>query len=380
MKKIWLSSPHMGDKEQEFVKEAFEGNWIAPIGPNLNEFERELSNYTGAKYSVGLTSGTAAIHLALKILGIGKGDLVLVQSFTFCGSANPVIYSGATPVFIDSESLTWNMCPKALRESLEDHDKKGLIDKVKAIIPVHLYGMPARMDQISLIASNYGIPIVEDAAESIGSTIRNQQTGTFGEMGVYSFNGNKIITTSGGGALVSHSKEHIDLARKLSTQAREDAPHYQHEMVGYNYRLSNVSAGIGRGQMMVLDERITQRRANFDRYMRLFENLGLHEKIQVQEERVIRFSNRWLTAVYFNPAYFAEDTSERLRLHLDAANIEARPLWKPMHMQPIFKAYEFYGETVCEDLFNYGLCLPSGSNLSENDWQRIENQITIFFN
>ena len=370
----------MGDKEQEFVKEAFEGNWIAPIGPNLNEFERELSNYTGAKYSVGLTSGTAAIHLALKILGIGKGDLVLVQSFTFCGSANPVIYSGATPVFIDSESLTWNMCPKALQESLEDHDKKGLIDKVKAIIPVHLYGMPARMDQISLIASNYGIPIVEDAAESIGSTICNQQTGTFGEMGVYSFNGNKIITTSGGGALVSHSKEHIDLARKLSTQAREDAPHYQHEMVGYNYRLSNVSAGIGRGQMMVLDERITQRRANFDRYMRLFENLGLHEKIQVQEERVIRFSNRWLTAVYFNPAYFAGDTSERLRLHLDAANIEARPLWKPMHMQPIFKAYEFYGETVCEDLFNYGLCLPSGSNLSENDWQRIENQITIFFN
>ena len=369
----------MGGKEQEFVKEAFDGNWIAPIGPNLNEFERELSNYTGAKYSVGLTSGTAAIHLALKILGIGKGDLVLVQSFTFCGSANPVIYSGATPFFIDSERLTWNMCPEVLRESLEDLDKKGLIDKVKAIIPVHLYGMPAKMDQISFIASNYGIPIVEDAAESIGSTIRNQQTGTFGEMGVYSFNGNKIITTSGGGALVSHSKEHIDLARKLSTQAREDAPHYQHEMVGYNYRLSNVSAGIGRGQMMVLDERIAQRRANFDRYMGLFERLGLREKIQIQEEREIRYSNRWLTAVYFDPAYFPGDTSERLRLHLDAVNIEARPLWKPMHMQPVFKAYEFYGGTVCEDLFNYGLCLPSGSNLTEEQWQCIENGISEFF-
>jgi dTDP-4-amino-4,6-dideoxygalactose transaminase len=379
MKKIWLSSPHMGVKEQEFVKEAFEGNWIAPIGPNLNEFERELSNFTGAKYSVGLTSGTAAIHLALKILGIGKGDLVLVQSFTFCGSVNPVIYSGATPVFIDSESLTWNMCPKALRESLEDIDKKDLVDKVKAIIPVHLYGMPAKMDEISFIASNYGIPIVEDAAESIGSTIRNQQTGTFGEMGVYSFNGNKIITTSGGGALVSHSKEHIDLARKLSTQAREDAPHYQHEMVGYNYRLSNVCAGIGRGQMLVLDERIAQRRANFDRYMRLFERLGLREKIKVQEEREIRYSNRWLTAVYFDPAYFPGDTSERLRLHLDAVNIESRPLWKPMHMQPVFDDCMFYGGTVCEDLFNYGLCLPSGSNLTEEEWQRIENGISEFF-
>ena len=369
----------MGGKEQEYVQQAFDGNWIAPIGPNLNEFERELSNYTGAKYSVGLTSGTAAIHLALKILGIGKGDLVLVQSFTFCASANPVIYSGATPVFIDSESLTWNMCPKALRETLEDLDKKGLIDKVKAIIPVHLYGMPAKMDQISFIASNYGIPIVEDAAESIGSTIRNQQTGTFGEMGAYSFNGNKIITTSGGGALVSHSKEHIDLARKLSTQAREDAPHYQHEMVGYNYRLSNISAGIGRGQMMVLEERIKQRRANFNLYMRLFENLGLREKIQIQEEREIRFSNRWLTAVYFDPVYFAGDTSEKLRIHLDALNIESRPLWKPMHLQPVFKDCSYYGGSVCEDLFHHGLCFPSGSNLTEEDWQRIENGISDFF-
>jgi len=369
----------MGGREQEFVKEAFKGNWIAPIGPNLNGFEKDLCIYTGSNHSVGLTSGTAAIHLALKILGIGQGDVVLVQSFTFCGSANPIIYSGATPVFIDSESLTWNMCPKALRESLEDYDEKGLIDKVKAIIPVHLYGMPAKMDEISFIASKYGIPIVEDAAESIGSSIRNQQTGTFGEMGVYSFNGNKIITTSGGGALVSHSKQHIDLARKLSTQAREDAPYYQHEMVGFNYRLSNVSAGIGRGQMMVLDERIAQRRSNFARYLKLFDSIGIRDKMKFQEEGAIRFSNRWLTAVYFDPLHFDKDTSEMLRTHLEAMNIESRPLWKPMHMQPVFKDFLFYGGIVCEKLFKYGLCLPSGSNLNENDWQRIEKEITNFF-
>ncbi len=370
----------MGGKEQTFVQEAFEGNWIAPIGPNLNEFEKDICKYTGANHCVGLTSGTAAIHLALKILGVDHGDYVLVQSFTFCGSANPIVYAGATPVYIDSENLTWNMCPKALSQALEDFDRKGLINKVKAIIPVHLYGMPAKMDQISFIANKYGIPIVEDAAESIGSSIRNQQTGTFGDLGVFSFNGNKIITTSGGGGLVSHSKEHIDLARKLSTQAREDAPHYQHEMVGFNYRLSNVSAGIGRGQMMVLNQRIEQRRSNFERYMRLFERLGISEKIKVQEEREIRFSNRWLTAVYFDPVYFFKDTSEKLRIHLDATNIESRPLWKPMHMQPVFKDCLFYGTAVCEDLFNYGLCLPSGSNLNEEDWLRIENEITNFFN
>ncbi|MDB3991464.1 DegT/DnrJ/EryC1/StrS family aminotransferase, partial [Schleiferiaceae bacterium] len=249
----------------------------------------------------------------------------------------------------------------------------------KAIIPVHLYGMPAKMDQISFLASEYGVPIIEDAAESIGSKIRGVNTGTFGVFGAYSFNGNKIITTSGGGALVGNNKEHMDLALKLSTQAREDAPFYQHEMVGFNYRLSNVCAGIGRGQMLVLDERIAQRRANFDRYMRLFERLGLREKIQIQEERVIRFSNRWLTAVYFDPKHFDKNTSKKLRLHLDSANIEARPLWKPMHMQPVFDDCMFYGGTVCEDLFNYGLCLPSGSNLTEEEWQRIENEISDFF-
>ena len=379
MDRIWLSSPHMGGAEQNFVNKAFEENWIAPIGPNINGFENDICDFTSAKHCVGLNSCTAAIHLALKILGVGTGDYVFVQSFTFCASVNPILYSGATPVFIDSEQVTWNMHPKALKEALEDFKEKGKIDQVKAIIPVHLYGMPAKMDQISFLASEYGVPIIEDAAESIGSKIRGVNTGTFGVFGTYSFNGNKIITTSGGGALVGNNKEHMDLALKLSTQAREDAPFYQHEMVGFNYRLSNVCAGIGRGQMLVLEKRIAQRRANFNRYMRLFESLGLREKMKVQEEREIRYSNRWLTAVYFDPAYFPGDTSERLRLHLDAANIEARPLWKPMHMQPVFKAYEFYGGTVCEDLFNYGLCLPSGSNLNENDWQRIENQITIFF-
>ena len=361
----------MGGKEQEFVKEAFDGNWIAPMGPNLNEFEKEICKYTGSHNCVGLTSGTAAIHLALNIIGVSQGDFILIQSFTFCGSVNPVVYTGATPVFIDSENLTWNMCPKALRESLEDFDQKGLIDKVKAIIPVHLYGMPAQMDQILFLSNQYNIPIIEDAAESIGSAIRNKQTGTFGEFGVFSFNGNKIITTSGGGALVSENKGYIDLARKLGTQAREDTPHYEHEMIGFNYRLSNVSAGIGRGQMMVLDERISQRRENFNRYMRLFENLGLREKIKVQEEREIRFSNRWLTAVYFNPKHFDKDTSKNFRIHLEALNIESRPLWKPMHMQPVFKDCVFFGGTVCEDLFNYGLCLPSGSNLNEDEWNKI---------
>ena len=379
MDRIWLSSPHMGGVEQNFVNLAFEENWIAPIGPNLNGFEKDICEYTSAKHCVGLNSCTAAIHLALNILGVGAGDYVFVQSFTFCASVNPIIYAGATPVFIDSEEVTWNMRPKALREALEDFKEKGKIDQVKAIIPVHLYGMPAKMDQISFLASEYGIPIIEDAAESIGSKIRGINTGTFGVMGTYSFNGNKIITTSGGGALVSHSKEHIDLARKLSTQAREDALHYQHEMVGYNYRLSNVSAGIGRGQMLVLDERIAQRRANFDRYMRLFESLGLREKIQVQEEREIRFSNRWLTAVCFDPEYFDKDTSTRLRIHLEALHIESRPLWKPMHMQPVFKDFSYYGGTVCEDLFDYGLCFPSGSNLTEEEWQRIENGISDFF-
>ena len=370
----------MGGKEQEFVNLAFEENWIAPIGPNLNGFEQDIKAYSGADNCVALTSGTAAIHLALHVLGVTQGDYVIVQSFTFCGSANPIAYTGASPVFIDSEKETWNMCPEALKEALEDFKSKGLLHRVKAIMPVHLYGMPANMGSIMSIADEYDIPVVEDAAESIGATINDKHTGTFGLMGVYSFNGNKIITTSGGGALIGKEEVHIELARKLSTQAREDAPHYQHEMIGYNYRLSNVSAGIGRGQMLVLNYRIQQRRSNFERYMRLFEELGLSQHIGIQEEGDDKFANRWLTAIYFDPTHFSSAIPEKLRLHLEKENIESRPLWKPMHMQPIFKDALYYGGTVCEDLFNHGICLPSGSNLTEDDWKRIESSIKAFFN
>lgn len=369
----------MGGKEQQFVNEAFDENWIAPIGPNLNGFELDLKDFSGSDNCVALTSGTAAIHLALNILVVGQGDYVLVQSFTFCGSANPITYTGATPVYIDSERETWNMCPMALKDALKDLKRKGELDRVKAILPVHLYGMPAKMDEIMAVSMEYGVPVVEDAAESLGATVNGKHTGTFGVMGVYSFNGNKIITTSGGGALIGQNEDNINLARKLSTQAREDAPHYQHEMIGYNYRLSNVSAGIGRGQMLVLNDRINQRRANFDRYIKLFTKLGLSSHIKFQEEGSSRFSNRWLTALYLDPSHFEENVCENLRLFLEAKNIESRPLWKPMHMQPIFKNCPYYGGTVAEDLFNYGICLPSGSNLTDRDWERIESGIEEFF-
>jgi dTDP-4-amino-4,6-dideoxygalactose transaminase len=271
------------------------------------------------------------------------------------------------------------MCPKALREALEDLRRKGQVDRVKAILPVHLYGMPAKMDEIMTISIEYGIPVVEDAAESLGATINDKHTGTFGIMGVFSFNGNKIITTSGGGALIGQNEDDVNLARKLSTQAREDAAHYQHEMIGYNYRLSNVSAGIGRGQMLVLNNRIVQRRANFERYIRLFLKLGFSKHIKFQLEGTTRFSNRWLTAIYFDPSHFKENVCEKLRLFLEAKNIESRPLWKPMHMQPVFKNCHYYGGKVAEDLFNYGICLPSGSNLTDQDWERIESGIEEFF-
>lgn len=369
----------MGGHEKKFIDKAFNENWIAPVGPNLDGFEQDIKNYSESDNCVVLTSGTAALHLALATLGVTKDDYVIVQSFTFCGSANPVKYLGAIPVYIDSESETWNMCPKFLRKALVDFKSKGILGRVKAILPVHLYGMPAKMDEIISIAEEFGVSVIEDAAESLGATVNGKQTGTFGVMGVYSFNGNKIITTSGGGALIGNEAKHINLAKKLSTQAREDAPYYEHEMIGYNYRLSNVSAGIGRGQMMVLDEHIQKRRANFERYMSLFKQMGKEEGIQIQIEGGIRFANRWLTAVYLNPKYFGENASNLLRLHLEQKNIEARPLWKPMHMQPIFKNSIYYGGNVCEDLFNHGICLPSGSNLTEQDWERIESSIISHF-
>ena len=377
MEKIWLSSPHMGGTEQSYVNEAFAENWIAPLGPNVNGFEQDIQKFSGTAHAAALSSGTGAIHIALDILGVGEGDFVLVQSFTFCASVNPIEYLGATPVFIDSEKDSWNMCPDALEEALNHFKNAGQLDKVKAILPVHLYGMPAKMDAIMALANTFAIPVVEDAAESLGATLGGKHTGTFGTFGVYSFNGNKIITTSGGGALVSSSDDNIKLARKLATQARDDAPHYQHSMVGYNYRMSNICAGIGRGQMEVLPERIEQRRSNFNRYLRLFDKLGW--AVEYQNERENTYANRWLSAFYFEPKIFGLNFREELRLFLETLNIESRPLWKPMHLQPVYEHCQYFGKWHCaEKIFDFGLCLPSGSNLSEEAWQRIESAIVEF--
>ena len=379
MSKIWLSSPHMGGTEQDFVNHAFVKNWIAPLGPNVNGFEEDIQRFSGAKYAAALSSGTAAIHLALDILGVQQGDYVLVQSFTFCASVNPIEYLGGRPVFIDSENETWNMCPRALREALAHFEQKGELAKVKVILPVHLYGTPTNMSEIMLIANEYNIPVVEDAAESLGATINKKHTGTFGSFGVYSFNGNKIITTSGGGALISDNEEQIKLARKLATQARDDAPHYQHSMVGYNYRMSNICAGIGRGQMEVLSNRVDQRRANFERYQNIFKKIGWEVSYQIERAGV--YSNRWLSAFYFDPEIFGEKFREDLRLFLDELNIESRPLWKPMHLQPVYEhCIYFGGDNNAERIFDYGLCLPSGSNLREDEWVRIEAGILAFSN
>ena len=366
--KIWLSSPHMGGAEVKYVNEAFASNWVAPLGPNVNGFEQDISSYFGSNnqfHTAALTSGTAAIHLALCMLNVGKDDVIMVQSFTFCGTTNPVSYQRAELVFIDSELETWNMCPIALKEALELFKHRS----VKAIMPVHLYGMPAKMDEIQKIADEYNVPIVEDAAEALGSKFKNQSCGTFGGMAALSFNGNKIITTSGGGALVSKHKQYIDQARFLATQARDEAPHYQHSQVGYNYRMSNIVAGIGRGQMEVLDKRVAQRRANNQRYRDFF--AGVDGVTFQTEPDADYFSNYWLTAILIDPALSGGISREGVRLALDAENIESRPLWKPMHMQPVYEGTKFFGSGVCEKLFEQGLCLPSGSNLTEEEFDRI---------
>jgi dTDP-4-amino-4,6-dideoxygalactose transaminase len=364
--KIWLSSPHMGGSEQKFVNEAFDTNWVAPLGPNVNGFESDISTYLNQQVNAAvLTSGTAAIHLALLMLEVGEGDVVMVQSFTFCGTTNPVSYQGAELIFIDSEWDTWNMCPKALETALLENKHKN----IRAIIPVHLYGMPAKVEEIQTLALKYNVPIVEDAAEALGSSYKGKKCGTFGEMAALSFNGNKIITTSGGGALVSSDKKYIDQAKFLSTQARDEAPHYQHSQIGYNYRMSNIVAGIGRGQMEVLDQRLYQRRANNKRYRNFFE--GIPGITFQTEPNADYFSNYWLTAILINPLLTGGISREDVRLALDAENIESRPLWKPMHMQPVYQGTKFYGSGVCEQLFEQGLCLPSGSNLTGHDFDRI---------
>ena len=373
--KIWLSSPHLGGAERQFVTEAFDTNWVAPLGPNVDGFEKDIASFiNGGSLVSALSSGTAAIHLALIILGVEAGDEVICQSMTFSASANPIRYLGAIPVFIDSERDTWNMDPQLLEEAIKDRIVKG--KKPKAIIPVHLYGMPAKMQEIMAIADKYEIPVVEDAAEALGSDINGKKCGTFGEIGILSFNGNKIITTSGGGALVSGNEDYIKKATFLSTQARDAAPHYQHSQIGYNYRMSNICAGIGRGQMEVLPQRVEQRRSNF-----LFYKEGLKdvEGISMLKEPDDFKSNRWLTTILVNPKKTGGITREDIRLYLEKDNIESRPLWKPMHMQPVFEKYPYYGEGVSEELFDMGLCLPSGSNLTQMELERVLQNIKEVF-
>lgn len=380
-KKIFLSSPHMGGKEQEFIKNAFETNWIAPLGPHVDAFEKDLCKYTGVKHAAALSSGTAAIHLSLILLDVNPGDYVICQSFTFAATANPIRYQGAIPVLVDSEEDTWNMCPKQLEEAIKFCiNNKGNPRKPKAIMPVHLYGMPAKLDEILAIAEKYDIPIIEDAAESLGSTYNNIKTGSFGKFGILSFNGNKIITTSGGGALLSDDEELIKKARFLATQARDQAPHYQHSHIGYNYRLSNVLAGIGRGQMEVLEERVSARRNVFDKYKNYFSNINSKSyNIKLLEEPKNAYSNRWLTTIIVDPELNKWITTEKIRLEFEKENIETRLLWKPMHLQPVFEKYPFFGEGVSEKLFKTGMCLPSGSNLTKNDWNRIVDVMDKIF-
>lgn len=374
--KIWLSSPHMGRNEQKFVKEAFDANWVAPLGPNVNGLELDLENYLGDEVCVGaLSSGTAAIHLGLILLGVKAGDEVLCQSMTFSASANPILYLGATPVFVDSENETWNICPVVLEEAIIDRLANGT--KPKAIIAVHLYGVPYQIEAVRAVADKYGISILEDSAEALGSSYKGQKCGTFGDIGVLSFNGNKIITTSGGGAIVTQSKELKDKAVFYATQSRDNTPHYQHSEIGYNYRMSNICAGIGRGQMEVLDDHVELRRKMHDFYLALFKNIDGVSVFSVPNKYY--FANYWLSAITIDSQLTNGIDRETLRLALEAENIESRPLWKPMHLQPVFEKYPYYGNTVSEKLFENGLCLPSGSNLSEADRVRIMEVIRRVF-
>ncbi len=376
--KIWLSSPHIGKNELQYVNEAFASNWIAPLGPHVNAFEKGLQMQTKTSHAAALSSGTSAIHLALILLGVKTGDIVFCQSITFSASANPIAYQGAIPVFIDSEIETWNMDPKLLKDALEDAKNNGKLPK--AIIPVHLYGMPSKLNKIISIANEYGVPVIEDAAEALGSNIENKPCGSFGDFGILSFNGNKIITTSGGGALISENAELIEKARFLATQARDAAPHYQHSQIGYNYRMSNVLAGIGRGQLEVLNDRVKARRNNFERYKQYFtnhNNAGF--KIQFQEEPEGYYSNRWLTCILVDPLFNKGLTRETIRLAMEVENIETRPLWKPMHQQPVFASTKNYINGVSDKLFENGLCLPSGSNLTEEEFERIFNCLDTIF-
>ncbi len=367
--KIYLSSPHIGELEQEYVREAFATNWVAPLGPHVDGFEKELCEIVGAKHGAALSSGTAAIHLALILAGVQRDDDVIVSSFTFSASVNPIRYIGANPVFIDSERQSWNMDPAILADALADRAKKGRLPA--AVLLVHLYGQSADIDPIAAECERYGVTLIEDAAEALGSTYKGKAPGTFGKIGTYSFNGNKIITTAGGGALVSDDAEIVAHARKLSTQARDPAPHYQHSEIGYNYRMSNILAGIGRGQLKVLEDRVQARRANFEFYR---ESLSDLSGLEFMPEAPYGRHTRWLICLTMNSSE-SGTTPEKLRLALEKENIEARPLWKPMHMQPVFASHDSYGGEVSQDLFERGLCIPSGSNLTRHDLERVVDVI-----
>jgi len=357
----------MSGKEQHYIKDAFDTNWVAPLGPNVNEFETSIQSYLNKNCHVAaLSSGTAAIHLGLILLGVSNGDEVICQSKTFSASANPILYQGAIPVFIDSEEDTWNLDPEQLEIAIKDRIAKG--KKPKAIISVHLYGMPYKVDEIHTIAKKYEIPVLEDSAESFGSTYKNQKCGTFGDISILSFNGNKIITTSGGGALIAKNKAHRDKAIYLATQARNKAVEYHHTEIGYNYRMSNIVAGIGRGQMTILDNHVKARRANYEFYKDELKDI---ESISFLNESNESYSNRWLTTILTDSL----KERETIRLALEKENIESRPLWKPMHMQPVFAKYPKYINGVSENLFNKGLCLPSGSNLTQEDLERVSDAL-----
>lgn len=372
-KKIYLSPPHLSSLEKDILLETIESNWIAPFGPNLDLFEKKITDFTGAENCCLTNSGTAAIHLALRTLAVGVGDFVLAQTHTHIGSINPIIYQGAIPVFIDSEGDTFNMDPEFLEIAIRKIGAK----KIKAILVVHIYGMPAKMAQIMDIAHKYEIPVIEDAAESMGSTIDNKMTGTFGDLGIFSFNGNKIITTGGGGALISNKTELISQAKYLANQAKGREDYYHHEQIGYNYTLSNVLAGIGLGQISSISKRIEQRRLNYSKYFEFFDSWrfdGLTFGFQKEDEGF--FSNRWLTSITTDPKVNNGFNCELVRKSLNINNIEARHLWKPMHLQPVFAKNQYFGKNVAENLFKIGLCLPSGSSLKESDFERIFNVLS----
>jgi dTDP-4-amino-4,6-dideoxygalactose transaminase len=365
--RIWLSPPHLGGDEESLVAEAFRSNWIAPLGPHVDAFERELAAQTRMRHAAALSSGTAAIHLALRVLDVAPGDEVLCQSFTFAGTVNPVRYVGAVPVLVGSEPTTWNMDPDALRDAIVERRRRGA--RLRAIIPVHLYGMPARMDEILAVAREFELPVIEDAAEALGSALHGAPCGSFGDVSVLSFNGNKIITTSGGGALLSNEEAWVSRSRFLATQARDPAPHYEHSEIGYNYRLSNILAAIGRGQLRRLGDRVAARRANFARYRAFF---GAFDQVSLLDEPTSEYvSNRWLTTIVIDPERSNGVRPADVMQALAATNIEARPLWKPMHLQPVFRDALYVGSDLCERLFAQGLCLPSGSALGDADFERI---------